>query len=386
MSQAGPSGGSSRAVRPSPSLEPDAPRPLRRSTFPGGLWLGALVLTCLWGCVTASALRLPAEAVSYRAQTKDGWGLSLVEYRAVGTPKGRPVLLVHGISANARTLDLDAQHSLARWFAAHGRDAWTVSLRGTGDSDGVDAEQGRPPGYTFDTLACFDLPAAIDFVRQAEHVPAIDYVGHSMGGMLLYAYLAEGGQGIAAAATLGSPTRLDFGGARDPVMIDLLDHLVPTRGPFSTQFAARWLAPSQAGWAGSPVATIFYNPRNMDPHVWRELLAVGVEDISGPLLIQLGALIRTGDFQSADGKIDYRRDMARIRTPLLVVAGKADHIATAMAVKDGYRALGGEKEWLLLGEENGVQAGYGHLDLVIGERAATELWPKLIDFFDRHGG
>lgn len=345
--------------------------------------IAALVVSA---CATPGALRLPAQAVHHRVTTTDGWSLSLVQYRAEGAPTGRPVLLVHGISANARNMDLDPTHSLARWFAAHGREAWTLSLRGTGDSDRADPEHGRPAGYTFDTMARFDLPAAIAYVCGAERVPAIDYVGHSMGGMLLYAYLAEGGQGIAAGATLGSPTRLDFGGGRDPLLLALLDHLVSDQGALPTRFAAQYLAPLQAGWADSPLATVLYNPRNLDPTVWRELLEVGVDDISGPLLVQLGALIREGRFQSADGKVDYRADMARIRTPLLVVAGKADHVAPPVAVKDGYRALGGPKSWLLLGEENGVQADYGHMDMVIGERAGTELWPSLLAFFARYGG
>jgi hypothetical protein len=56
------------------------------------------------------------------------------------------------------------------------------------------------------------------------------------------------------------------------------------------------------------------------------------------------------------------------------------------AVKDAYRALGGPKEWLLIGEENGAEADYGHLDLVIGERAGTEVFPRVLDFLDRHPG
>src|SRR5207248_2947779 len=138
------------------------------------------------------------------------------EYKAPH-PTGRPVLLCHGISANARNMDLDVDHSMARWFASHGRDAWTVSLRGTGDSDGIDADKGRAV-FDFDTLWQQDLAAAIAYVREASHRDSIDYVGHSMGGMLFYAYLAEGGSGVNAFVTLGSPTRMNWGGMLDPLI------------------------------------------------------------------------------------------------------------------------------------------------------------------------
>ncbi|MBX5482068.1 MAG: hypothetical protein IRZ16_09570 [Myxococcaceae bacterium] len=93
-------------------------------------------------------------------------------------------------------------------------------------------------------------------------------------------------------------------------------------------------------------------------------------------------MTESGRFESADGAIDYRRDMAKIRVPVMVVAGKVDRIANPAAVKDGYRALGGEKVWLLAAEENGFQADYGHMDFLIGQRAATEVWPKVLEFLD----
>ena len=348
-------------------------------------WRGfvACIAVLLCACPGKGSLPLPNTAIHHRVVTADGWSLSLTEYRPAH-PTGRPVLLVHGISANDRNLDLDATHSLARWLASHGRDTFNLSLRGTGTSDGPDPERGRAYGYTFDTMAREDLPAAIAFVRQATHAPLVDYVGHSMGGMLLYAYLAEGGQGVGAGVTLGSPTRLDFGSRLDPLVLGAVNAMVGKDSAFATATPARFLLPIQAGLDDGPVARLFYNPANVTPATWKELLAVGVDDISGALLIQLSALIRDGRFQSADGKLDYRRDMAKIHVPLLVVAGKADRLGTVMAVKDGYRALGGPKEWLLLGEENGFAHDYGLMDMVLGERASVELWPRVLDFLDRH--
>jgi hypothetical protein len=36
------------------------------------------------------------------------------------------------------------------------------------------------------------------------------------------------------------------------------------------------------------------------------------------------------------------------------------------------------------GEENGFLHDYGHVDLIVGERADEELWPRLLGFFERH--
>ncbi|MHB8877270.1 MAG: alpha/beta fold hydrolase [Myxococcaceae bacterium] len=350
---------------------------------PRGLALLALALAA-GGCSGVYSEPLPAEAVLHRAKTEDGWELSLVQYRAVGPSRGRPVLLCHGISANARNMDLDKDHSMARWFAAHGREAWTLSLRGTGESDGVDSDKGRPGGYDFDTLWRQDTAAAVRYVRAQTGAAQLDYVGHSMGGMLVYAYLSQGGEGLGAVATLGSPTRLDWGGLLDPLLQGVGGLALSQKWAVPSGLASQLTAGAQTALDDGPIQRLLYNPRNVTPQTWRRLAAIGTANISGAVALQFISQVKTGAFGSADGKLDYRKDLGKVRTPVLVVAGKLDHIAITPAVKDGYRALGGEKEWLLLSEESGAQADYGHMDLVVGERAATEVWPRVLDFFDRH--
>jgi len=345
------------------------------------------------GCAHLYAHPLPTEARHHRAKTADGWELALVQYVPEGTPTGRPVLLCHGISANGRHMDLDETHSLARWFVSQGREAWILSIRGTGLSDRADRRAGRAPGYSFDTVWQQDFSAAIDYVRtHAQAWPAhlrgtnadIDYVGHSMGGMLIYAYLSQGGEGVNAAVTLGSPTRLDGGGDLQPRVIAATRTVIAPDGVIPMENGALVSMAWQGRTEDSLFERLLYNPANTTPESWRRLVAIGTADISGALWLQFGRWVETGAFDSADGKIDYRRDMSRIRTPVLVVSGKVDRIAPPPAVKDGYRALGGPKRFLLMAEENGVQADYGHMDYLLGERASTELWPHLLDFLAEH--
>ncbi len=379
---------------------------LRQAVLIAGLGLMAAGIS---GCASRYAHPLPAEAVTHRAKTADGWELALVQYMPEGTPTGRPVLLCHGISANARHMDLDETHSLARWLVRQGREVWTMSLRGTGDSDRASARKGREPGYSFDTVWQNDHPAAIAYVRAnvvtparvkaalergermppqvaalAAPQPLIDYVGHSMGGMLIYAYLSQGGGGLNAVVTLGSPTRLDWGGPVEPWVAGFSKRFIPARALLPMETPALASMPLQGYLPGSPLERLLYNPENSSRDAWRRLIAIGTADMSGALWLQVVRMVESGRFESADGAIDFRRDMSKIRNPVFVVAGKVDRIATPPAVRDGYRALGGHKEWFLAGESSGLFADYGHMDLLIGRESATEIFPRVLGFLDRH--
>lgn len=348
----------------------------------------AAALTLLAGAALAGGCvhvpPLPPSAEQHRAKTDDGWELALVRYRAQGRPAGLPVVLVHGISANARNMDLDDEHSMARWFAAHGREAWTVSLRGAGDSDRPDPKAGRPDGFTFDDYWRHDLPAVIATVKRLSGASAVDYAGHSMGGMVVYAYLSQGGQGINAAATLGSPTRLDWGTGLEVLLRSVARGVIGRGAMVPSSLGAHLIAPFEGGNGDGPVQRFFINPQSTDLRAWQRLVAYGTADVSGGVALQLVAAVDQGRFQSLDGAVDFHRDMAKITTPVLVVAGKLDRIALAPAVKDGYRALGGPKEWLLITRANGARGEYGHMDLVIGDRAGDEVWKPVLDFFNRH--
>jgi lysosomal acid lipase/cholesteryl ester hydrolase len=359
------------------------------SLSPGGERVGVrgfplfLTLITLTSCAALQPIPLPKHAESHRAKTDDGWEISLTRYQAVGPIKGFPVVLCHGISANERNMDLDDDHSMARWIASQGREAWTISLRGTGTSDTIDADKNRAGPIYFDDYWKHDLPAVVEYVKKVSGASAIDYAGHSMGGMVLYAYLSQGGQGIHAAATLGTPTRLDWGTGMEG-LIKTLGPVLVSPSSMIPSGAGAWLAsPFQGVVEDGPFQRFFYNPQSTEKETWRRLMVYGTAPVSGGTALQLISLMDKGDFLSLDGKIDLRADMAKITTPVIVIAGRLDRIAVTPAVKDGYRALGGPKEWLLITRANGAKGEYGHMDLVIGERASVEVWPKVLGFFDR---
>jgi pimeloyl-ACP methyl ester carboxylesterase len=251
-----------------------------------------LVLLLTSSCAATRFVPLPPEAEVHRARTNDGWEIALTRYKPPGTPSGPPVILCHGISANARNMDLDAEHSMARYFAAHGREAWTMSVRGTGDSDGIDPDKGRLPPITFDAFWRFDLPAVIRTVKAVSGAAAVDYVGHSMGGLIAYAYLATGGDGLNAVATLGTPTRLDWGTGLERWLSSLGPKLVSENQMIPSAFGAHAAAPFQQLVDDGPFQRFFYNPQSTRPLAWQRLMAYGTADVAGGVALQLFSLFR----------------------------------------------------------------------------------------------
>jgi pimeloyl-ACP methyl ester carboxylesterase len=238
--------------------------------------------------------------------------------------------------------------------------------------------------YAFDAFWREDLPAAIQRVRAETGAAQVDVVAHSLGGMALYAYLSQGGDGVGAAVTLGSPTRLDFGGDVTR-LLPAVRPFFPRRTTLPVVALAQAMMPLHGEIERDPFLLLCANPENVPATTWKRLIANGIADVETEVVLQLADLLEHGRFGSADGTLDFRADMARIRVPTLVVAGKLDRLGSSLAARDGYRALGGPKAWKLYGVETGTRADYGHMDLIMGQYAEQEIWPDLLDFLRRHG-
>jgi len=343
-----------------------------------------LLSACSHGCSLArrfwSPAALPEKAEHLIARTGDGWDLSVIHYKPRDrSPGRRPVLLVHGVVTNERNIDYDEKHSLARSLAARGLDVWALSLRGTGESSHASLVGGdHKYDWDFDTYCEEDIPAAIAFVQQRTGAEKIDYVGHSMGGMLYYCVLARGGpaaDAIAVGATVGSPVGFRWG----PRFTEATQvaALAMSKMPVIKLDGPTLLALPLVSWFPEPMTMLLYNPANIDADIWNGFLAVGVEDESPRLAAQFYRWIREDKFTSRDGAIDYEQRLPATRTPTLVMAGKADQLGFPPLVRRGYDALGGEKEWRLVGIENGARGDYGHMDLLLGESAERDVFEPI---------
>src|SRR5690606_2766822 len=128
-----------------------------------------------------------------------------------------PVILCHGAFSRFHIYDWGSGAGLAPHLARQGRRVFAIDLRGRGDS------YARAPhrrvgqllskGWTIDDLLRHDVPAAVQFVTQLTRSSQVDWVGHSMGGMLILAHLNRSADpSVRRVVTVGSTAFRFLGG------------------------------------------------------------------------------------------------------------------------------------------------------------------------------
>lgn len=315
------------------------------------------------------------------ASTPDGWRLALHRHRPAEIRARGAVLLCAGYGCNRHFLDYDEHYSLAGYLCRRGFDVWVVELRGRGFSHPTRACR-RPGAWTFDDLACTDVPALVTYVaRTTGHHVA--WVGHSMGGLALYACLgcvpAAAGL-VAAGVTIGSPVVFPAASASLFARLGQLLLRIPVGDTVPQRFVlgALWQLVSSTA-----ALSVGMNPANIDRREVGRALRRSLSDVSRLKLQQLAAWALEGAFASADGAVDYRAALAHVRAPVLVIAGSADRLATPAAVGCALEYLPpGLAAYREFGRASGDSAEYGHVDLVLGRAAPREVFPAVAQWLD----
>ena len=316
------------------------------------------------------------------ARADDGWRIALTRLRARGTGHGgSAVICCHGLAANHVAFDPDERHSIARHLAEHGHDVFLLDLRGHGRSERPSRRTGRRWGWSFDDYLRRDVPAAIARVRELG-ARTVHWIGHSMGGLLLYAHLARGNDpavdsGIAVASSL------DYSGARSG-----FHRLVPLKRiaaglplvPIDLVAAA---SARLVGRVVGPFEAFNVWPSNVEPAVWHRVCSRGFHAVSTPVLLQLSTAMQPRGLLSSDGMECYLEGLARSDVPVLALAGDRDAQCPPAAARATLEALGSpRRRCLVFGTGEGHADHYGHFDLLIGRRARDEVWPHVVRWLE----
>lgn len=341
----------------------------------------ALVLaTALVWTLRARTLSLSTRAdATFTAKTDDGSEVTLLRYAPI-EPRARelPIVLCHGFGANRFNLDFDDQYSFARYLRGRGYDVFVLELRGTG--------RGKRD-QSFDQHVRYDVPAAIRQVLAVTGAEKVNWVGHSMGGMLMYAALPGVARELVhAVATVGSPATF----AHQPLLRALarpyfwFKPVLRLIVPNGNELPARVFAPFVRSM-GLPLVSALANLRNMETSVIRRALWNVVTNVSPNLLEQFALWAREGSGPAPLG-VDDDSHWERIEQPMLFVAGAADWaLAPPAAVKHAfYRVASARKEFVVASVATGFSADYGHGDLILGQRAPQEIFPLIERFLWAH--
>lgn len=331
-----------------------------------GLWL--------WGVWRVYGPQRP-DPVRLSVTAADGWELALY-HRA---PRVRrfvePLLLCHGLATNHRNLDFEPPWSVAQYLADAGFDCFIAEWRGTGGSRGAPRGK-RATDYRIDDHVMLDAPAFVEAVLQMTGAPRLFWVGHSLGGLIGYA-VAQGpvGEKLAGLATLGSPAFFRY-----PAY---MRHVMRLARVLSFPFALRQRVFSVAtapflGHFTLPLTDVVMNPLAIRPAMQRRLYAQVITSISRGVVLQFHDWLSHDAFRSSDHSVDWRAGLSRLKVPLLVAGGAKDGLAPRDVVEEAFETAGSEDKTLMIfGTANGDRLDYGHGDLILGERAPEEVYPRL---------
>jgi alpha-beta hydrolase superfamily lysophospholipase len=209
------------------------------------------------------------------------------------------LLLIHGYAEHSGRYE-----QLGAWFAARGCAVHAYDHQGHGRSDGLRAHVRRFEDYLD------DLDQMLQAVRAEHQGLRPQLVGHSMGGLILTAYLCERSPDVASAITSGAALALS-------------ESL--SRGRMLAARVLRRLSPRLALGAG-------LDPQGLsrDPEVVRAYL----ED---PLVFRKMTTSLAAELMTAVERTS--RSAAKVRVPLLMLHGEEDPLCPASGTQRFFEGL-----------------------------------------------
>ena len=316
--------------------------------------------------------------------TGGGWQTALHRLRPAhgSTPRGVPVILGHGTAMSSRCWDANEETSLARHLRARGHDVWIAEYRGSGDSrhDGSP----RPWAFSLEQYAREDVHHLIEKVCEITRSETIRWVGHSLGGIIVYRYASiHGTDRLDRVVTIASPSRI--GRARSPLIrlaIFTFRYLVPG-WRFPLNAIARFGLPFTVFLRGL-FLFFFFNPRLQRADEIATVFTRGVMDMPNDLLKEYGRWLSTARMDLA-GSTERLEDAPRaIDVPLLVLGGAGDALIPPRAFSHAYEvAPTAHKKLRVFGGDGDPAPPMGHLDLVSSRHAVRWVYPEVAQWLEQ---
>lgn len=326
-------------------------------------------------------------------ETEDGFALSFTRVVDESRRPGQPVLLVHGAGVRSRIFCPPHPDSLDLALAREGYDVWNLDWRAS-----IDIE---PNQWTLDKAAVFDYPAAVRTVVAATGREELKAVVHCQGSTsfmlsLVSGLLPEISAVISNAVSLHPmvpPLSVLKAKLAEPVVRRLVPYLNP-----------QWGIQCPPGWpklidffvrathheCNNPVCKYSsFTYGTAFPVLWRhENLSDEVHEwIKGEFAhvpmsfftqmgrcIKAGHLVTTGRFDELPGSVVAGPPQTDARVVFMTGELNDCFVAESQAMSFDFmeKHAPGRHAFYEF-------AGYGHLDVFIGENAPRDVFPVILD-------
>jgi pimeloyl-ACP methyl ester carboxylesterase len=340
----------------------------------------------------ASHENKPAQGIASAKETfekdtltsPDGMAVSMYHGRPSSKMRHRnfPVLMLHGLGASRHHFHLDSQYSLAQKAIDRGFHVFMPELPSTCRPKKLPSDKTTPCGFKH--WLDEDLTTISTFMEKSCSTTRFHGVGHSLGGMLLYAYAQRFTKSLCSLTTLASPSLRAL--APSPFqrrIVAWAAKLNPTqtRGVIPAKTAmhhvqgiGRWTQKLLEPW-------VFDNQR-VDGNVIKALLQRGISNIPLRVLVEIAQQLHT---PNPEGPLAHEFNFSRIRAPLLAIAGTCDTLAQPASIRCVVESLKGtEGRYREVGLAFGDTQDYGHNDLLLGTHAPENIYDPVLDFIEEH--
>ncbi|MCB1137719.1 MAG: alpha/beta fold hydrolase [Leptospiraceae bacterium] len=327
------------------------------------------------------------EGELFHPVTEDGYPLSLEHFPANpgATARKYPIILCHGFMASRNYFKMNGSRSLAMELQARGYDVWLLDLRGRPDAGSPSVFFGDYTyNYNMDDYIRQDMDTAISFVLARTGKDGVNWVGHSMGGMIAYARIGSYGETrIKNLITLGSPFLFTTPTRNLNTWnsLGICNSILPVLPMGSLARLERHSCISLS--PDKYLMDMFWYPDNLPEGMLDTMKEHVANNIAPGVIEQFAGAVEKGDVRSIDGEINYTRNLGNIKIPVLLVGGRRDHLGSPYMLREIYERLGSQDRTLFIASRaNGQQEDYGHTDLFVGIHAFEDILPVVLEWLD----
>ncbi len=301
----------------------------------------------------------------------DGWRLELKAYAPINAPAEPrpPILLIPGYCMNTFILGFHPRGTpLIGYLQQAGFEVWSANLRGQGESQRVGGER----RISFGQLALRDLPAAIDYVLGQTRAESLVGIGCSLGGAVIYSYLAHRPQDhrLLSMVGLGAPLRWDD--VHPLVKVAFRSPRLAGALPIAkTRAIARRALPIAR--KVPKVLSIYMNPDHIDLSRVDQL-TMTVDDPNRHLNKQIAHWVKNKDLV-VEG-LNITQGMGAVNLPLLSIFANADGIVPPPAARSVANAIGSSDLTLMQVGDQAIP--FAHADMFINDHVEDRVFAPLV--------